>query len=978
MAEHLIRENIAESIFRKSKKNRENMKYVKEDFIGLTTLGSLFKKHENTILATVDSSVSKNFNLLKPEIQEKLNKDNLIKFTFSEVDDGNFQTDIKLVKNDITEADCDIMVKVVINGETLTITASTSENAIFASSEIISLINSYNGIELSISNFIDFVDKFNRFISDLVYLYLRFLNVYTKSEVSLELRYKKEMIDNFLDYLTDEFNREILKSEVNDEYSDLCINKDKFLISFKAYSQDKVDYLMFDYVYSPEDEKFVQTNVISSKASAVSKIKELFTDNILDFVTAVRDDLAKILENSKVEVETAVVQEANIIVIFKGINVEAKTVTLDLNGVTYTYCLKDATREIVEVEQEIKKILTSNVDDIMIYITNNLVQCTEVFQEIQEVTEDANADMTKDSKEKDKEGNEQEKKDAEKAEKESKKMKKEDKDDLSDKEKKDQEKEDEKDKEEIEKAKKEGKKIKEDKSEDDKKQEKQDKSDVLDAKIKEMEDKIGKEEDAEAKGKLKEQLDKLNDDKTKLNEKKESFKRENRILKAIKEEELDKPDADELQILKSMTDKSGKMTAKTAAAVKGDAVATVKIEAKKLVKEEGLDNPDADELKFLNRMTDKSGKMEKDIADAEKNKEMNATKVEMKNLKKEDIEIVDNNKIIPDRILDTEEQDLQGFEDEYVKQYETGKDIVTEFEDADGDLGDDEMNEIQPEVEEDVPAAVGASTTPASINAFTPDDMGIQEPMAIGEDDIVNYSRDIVNPEKKVFMEPIVNTDINHIEPDGDEVIYAGENYEQNDEIIDAINKVRVEEVIKYIVKKYKEEKNQKHYFITDINKDLGLKKEDKIIKKGDFTLVYNKEDSAVTLLRKSKVFTEQRKSQGKYRKEDNRSTAELRDWRKKNKINYLSGYGYPALGDSIESELVTEQLKLSVQKFMKEDKIGCDLSDIAIVDNKVFEEAINTKGFKVTYLENIKDANTKEKFSVAIIDDKSVIVTTR
>ncbi len=905
MSERLIRENIATSIFRKSDKNRSNLKYVKEDFIGLTTLGSLFKKHENTILATVDASVNKNFNLIKPEIQEKLNKDNLIKISFSEVDDGNFQTDIKLVKNDVTESECDIMIKVTIEGECLTMAAEKSENAIFDSSEITNLVNSYNEIDVTLSNFIDFVDKFNRFISDLVYLYLRFLNVYNIQDNNLELRYKKEMIDNFLDYLVDEFQREILRSPINDEYSDFFVNKDKFIISFKAYSEDKIDYLMFDYIYSPEDEKFVQTNVISSKASLVSKIKNLFTDNILDFITAVRDDLAKILENSKVSDNIPVIQESNIIVILKAVNKETGIITLELNGVTYNYKLKDATKEIDKVEEEIKKILSGNADDIMIYITNNLEQFADAIQE------DANADMKDDAKKKDKEGNEQEKNDY--AEK---KMKKEEKE-MTDKEKKDQEKQDEKDKEELEKS----------KTENKNKMKKEDVDDKIEKKEKEIE----KIENSDApKDEKKDDIKDLKDEIKELEAEKKESRKENRIVKAIKEG-LGDPDSDESHIVRSMDNKYNKMDAKVADAVKGNSEAAAKVESKM-----------------------------------------------PRRFKREDIDIVDNDKIIPERILDTEEQDLQGFEDEYTNQYE------------------DDTNNITTEFEDGAPAVSGA-TTPSDVGAFVPDDMGIQTAAPIGEDEIVNYSRDIpmeepveesdvvYNAEKPegfeynlmsklddVFSEPVVYSSENEIDDNDEEIVYVGDDFDQNDEVIDSLDQIPVEEVIKFIIKKYKEEKNQKSVFTSDFVNDLGIVKEDKIIKSGEYKLIYNKENSAVTLLRKAKVFKEERKTI----KEDNRSTEDMRSWRKKHKNYYQSGYAFPAYSDGIQSELVTENVKSSIKNYLKEDKIICEIGDIGIVERDIFEEAINNKDLKVTYLENVKVPNTGDKFSVAILDDIDVLVT--
>jgi predicted RND superfamily exporter protein len=151
------------------------------------------------------------------------------------------------------------------------------------------------------------------------------------------------------------------------------------------------------------------------------------------------------------------------------------------------------------------------------------------------------------------------------------------------------------------------------------------------------------------------------------------------------------------------------------------------------------------------------------------------------------------------------------------------------------------------------------------------------------------------------------------------------------------------------------------------------------MIKLGNFKLFYNRESASVVLLRNAKCFKESYNNKsGKMIKEDMRSTDDIKDWEKKNRINYQSNYSQPTRDKTNQSYVrESKQIKESVKNFLESEKISCDLSDIYVVKKETFDSMINGKN-KVTFLENVREPISSSRMSIGIINDEKVIVAIR
>lgn len=396
------KKNLSHMILERANENRSNQKYIAEDFIGATTIGKQFKKYQPSFIAALDSATKRNLSKISDETKEKLGSLIPITLAFEELEDGDFKIIFNFAENPITSKASVLSLRILVEGDSLKIVIEGTDAELYSASELSQLITSYNGLLVGLNNFGEFIDKIINFVSDLVYIYINYLDNFGVNEVDSEAIYKQEMIKSFLDYLTEELGREIFGNLVYNEFVDIDVDYNKYTISATAYSSDKLNYIIFDYIYSPETEKFVLTNIVSSKSTEVSKIKELTTDNLLEFITAIKADYAKLYEGisreeivemkkTKVKEEKAVVKESNILINLKSVNPETGEILIELNGSVYIYAIKSSIEKNIEdVEKEITGILSKSPENLMEYIANNLdIQANPIIENDGILTEDA-------------------------------------------------------------------------------------------------------------------------------------------------------------------------------------------------------------------------------------------------------------------------------------------------------------------------------------------------------------------------------------------------------------------------------------------------------------------------------------------------------------------------------------------------------------------------------------------------------------
>lgn len=378
MANHISKINVSHKIFENARKAKSNYKYLTEDYLAVTTIGNLFKQYQNVFLAELDSAIVKNYAKLNSDIQEKITSDQILKVTFIEKEDGDFEINFIFQKNEIMSDETSFTMKISAQDNFFIINFdNVNEN--FSKSEISTLLSSYNDITCSVDNFSIFIDKIRFFISDLVYLYIKYLNSYDLEFVNTEIVYKSEMIKSFMDYLSEEINREIFSNTTYQRGVTIIIDKDNYTISCTVVTPDKLNFLNFDYVFSPEINKFVQINISQSISTDISKITELFTDNLIDFIKAFKDDLVKLYSDYSPDIIEKFVSEekqpkleSNILYNLKSVDIEKGIICIAINGVDYEYFSKNPEKTVEKVKEDIIGILSSDVTKIMSYIENNL------------------------------------------------------------------------------------------------------------------------------------------------------------------------------------------------------------------------------------------------------------------------------------------------------------------------------------------------------------------------------------------------------------------------------------------------------------------------------------------------------------------------------------------------------------------------------------------------------------------------------
>jgi len=912
-----IQKNVAYSILESVRKNKDLGKYIKEDFVGYSTLGKLFKKYQQTFLATVDAAINRNVAKLPDMIKDKIGNGKIISLTFDEKDDGDFIINVTFEKNSVATEENAMVFEVTIENEDLKINCTTADTNFSKISDLGTLLRSYTGKEIPVCRFEDFIEIMNQLFSDIVYLHVRYLESIATAQ-TLASTYDVNMIKNFLDYLTDELDREIFSNPVYDSFVDVDVEYESNTISLTAYSPDKLDYLMFDYVYSPEKNKFEQISITTSKAVKVNKFKDIFTESLLNFIQALKEDLEELYDGVTIEdiegEELEIKTEGNILYNLKGVDLETGIVCIEMNGTCYKYKIKDTAKTPEVVNKELIDIISKKPEDVMAYIQNTLDITSDNIVE--------SAVKTEDKKDGEKAGDEKDDKEPDNDE-DDKKMKKEDKDEND----KIQKKIDDLEKE-IEKLDKDDPKIKDKKDEIEKL-----KKDLKEVKKEEVTPEtqnptIAQTGDADSKKELGDEkgtievakVPEVKTEEAKTDEEKEKEEKEKKEKEDKKEsvknkikEELNAPTLDstgDKDTDKASPDEKGKI----------EVAPEIKKESK-YVKESGFELEKMIRSVYSNVDQQKIWEFLDSLGD-----DMNAEWTSL------DIS--------------------KAFKNWYNKNYGILESLNVKKEDSEY-MGDDLL--VSPATED---ASAGA-TTPSDIGAFTHADMGTEKPMKvtnvkateIKEDDeeIMYYSNDEDEAEGLIDeLHPEVRQDMED-EANG----------------LDPAYECKVEKVINYLVKKYNEN-NTDHVFTSDYVKDLKVTKEDVILQsdKG-FKLIFNEKNKTLALLRDAKQFKESLVYIDSQDKEDFIDSDVKYLW-------YLNKDGHPSFRNKSVMSVNMESFKIELKDYLKLEGWDVGLNDICIVTGETFKKFTESKKEFETIVE---DTTTGIKYLVSIAGD-SVFVT--
>lgn len=971
------RNNISSKILSSVSRNRNNYRYVKEDFMGITTIGNLFKEYQSTILSTLDAAITRNYSKQTEAITSKVSIDNTIKISFTEVNDGDFTIKFDFLKNEIITEEHSCSVRFFVDGEFLKLTIDSQSDKFFELNEIANLIASYTDSIFSLDKFNFAIDKTIKFIFDMVFLYfisLERFSMQTNDDLNAQMKYKQEVINSFLTYLQEEVNREILSNDLFKQFVEIEVSKEKYTISVTGYTPDKLGFIVLDYAYSPESEDFILINNVSSKAADVFKITNLFSTNLIDFLKALKDDLGSIFEGAVIPENTDVlVQESNLIINLKEVNKENNIVIIEMNGTVYNYVIKPG-KVAEDVEKEIKDLLSKSPTEVISYIENNLEQIVNTTEPITEEAElgtekpvDGNGidDIQQKIANTDPEVKDQNQQttqmDVAKTSPEAMKPQEQTPPTPEVKsEVKSEAKTDKNGKYPFEKG-----YIKDD--EEDADDEKNDKDDEKKDK------KESKEDDAE------EDDDDEDDDEEK--DKKEHVC--SNCSKTIREDEqgenipiVTPPNVEvpaKNNIESPDTKKEGKVNRikeslrqiKESELVDGDSIDDIQqklANTDPVVKDQNQQTTQMDSDPKIDPVIQNQPTPELQSEDLDDEYEIEPEYDSFSGVNDEtDINVVDNDRYCTN--CGSEVDNTFGYcpkcgsklseldnDDDVGISYDDNQDEIIDYNDVD-DFTEDASG---PQ------STMNTSTTPADFDSFTHDEVGIVEP-----EEYKNI--DVLSPEE--------------VDEYKDEIVYLGEDKKEISEILEVIREGRdLDDLIKVILSKYKEQKNvpkSRYLFTNNFREDLKLNKNDKIYESKGYKLIFNEKEGGVSLLRSTNLFFEENKyfaesflNRNNGDKQDTSDVfAKMKAW---DNIQTKPGQNKNSVFTAKQESVNDNKLKQSIKKYLGSKNIQTDLKDINLVNESVFDKTL--KNEKATWLETVK-AKNGNVFKVGIFGDEFILV---
>ena len=292
-----MNKDFSKKIIESAKKSEENKKYIKEDFgVGLFKTGIQFKKYQDNFVNNFVSCLDTVYDgKLLPELKAKIKKNELVKLSFSEdIQNSNVKIYYDLETNEINQDMGRIEVTISVNNDAYQFDITNNlKQELLSASEIDQLINNFNGISFVFENFELLIDAINEFSRSLLYAYVNYLN---KMSGGVSESFNNEAIEGFLKYLEEEVKREIFINPVINKYVDLMIDKESNIISVRMRTFDRKSYLVVNWIYAPEIQKFKQiSNVSNVKNNKLKSITQLNVENVLSFIQAIKDDITTIL-----------------------------------------------------------------------------------------------------------------------------------------------------------------------------------------------------------------------------------------------------------------------------------------------------------------------------------------------------------------------------------------------------------------------------------------------------------------------------------------------------------------------------------------------------------------------------------------------------------------------------------------------------------------------------------------------------------
>ena len=290
------------SFIEKNKRESTNGEYIKENFIGVYPLGVLFKKYQSNMVDNFVGAIKINYETFPLDVKGKVSVSNFGKISFKE-EPNSFSVNYVFSPNELMKDEMVVTSIINIVNDEINVNFSTNIESILSSSmELDKLINSYNNVNFEFEDFNRLIDCINQFSVSLVYIISNYINKQFSPSDSSESIYNNEAVINFLNFFEEELKREIFNNAIISKYVEIIINKKKYIISINAKTFTRNGYLIVDYIFSPEKNKFKRVNFASSmKETKIDNFKDLGIETIVGFINALKDDLSILFKKSFIE-----------------------------------------------------------------------------------------------------------------------------------------------------------------------------------------------------------------------------------------------------------------------------------------------------------------------------------------------------------------------------------------------------------------------------------------------------------------------------------------------------------------------------------------------------------------------------------------------------------------------------------------------------------------------------------------------------
>lgn len=373
--------SIARKILERNRRHDENLKFlIKEDFMGVGTIGELLKQYQSIFVGEFVSAIKKNYAILDQKVKDEIKENDFIKLKLEETEDASMKIEYEFQKNAVNPTEQEFCLCLKKDGDKIGVDFEAPQEFINAS-EIQKLIESYKGKTYGMSDFSMLIDNMVQFNRDLVFLYFEYIKD-IKSGVATD-SYKTDIINNTIDYFYTTISKEVFINKVFQDNVSVIINKDNRTISITITTPDKMQFAILDYAFSPEENKFAQINFNSNlKGLSIKGYKTIALDTTVDFVADMKKDLANVFkadiekgekqEKEKKITEAVDKEENSISIEIAQVDKVNKKFFLSMNGTNYEYELKNSDDNFEKVEKELRNILQNNLSELIPFVLGTL------------------------------------------------------------------------------------------------------------------------------------------------------------------------------------------------------------------------------------------------------------------------------------------------------------------------------------------------------------------------------------------------------------------------------------------------------------------------------------------------------------------------------------------------------------------------------------------------------------------------------